>query len=98
MFKFYALLALLPIIFVFLKINKREALNSLDILLVFHSLYFAAIPLMGNEELVRYQEVVKDGYVQFFAFAYYIIICESIQEYILKTVNSLIQIHCISNI
>ena len=71
MFKFYALLALLPIIFVFLKINKREALNSLDILLVFHSLYFAAIPLMGNEELVRYQEVVKDGYVQFFAFAYY---------------------------
>ena len=73
MFKFYALLALLPIIFVFLKINKREALNSLDILLVFHSLYFAAIPLMGNEELVRYQEVVKDGYVQFFAFAYYIL-------------------------
>lgn len=73
MFKFYALLALLPIIFVFLKINKREALNCLDILLVFHSLYFAAIPLMGNEELVRYQEVVKDGYVQFFAFAYYIL-------------------------
>ena len=54
MFKFYALLALLPIIFVFLKINKREALNSLDILLVFQSLDFAAIPLMGNEELVRY--------------------------------------------
>lgn len=73
MFRIYALIATLPICYVIAKINSRKAMNCLDILLAFHSLYFGIIPLMCNENLIGFKPVVNDGYIQFFAFAYYIL-------------------------
>lgn len=72
-FRIYAFIAILPIFYIFAKLNKRKPINCLDILLVFHSLYFGIIPLFCNEDFVNYKPVVNDDYVQFFAFAYYIL-------------------------
>lgn len=72
-FRIYAFIAVLPIFYIFAKLNKRKAMNCLDILLVFHSLYFGIIPLFCNEDFVEFTPVVNDSYVRFFAFAYYIL-------------------------
>lgn len=71
--KIYSLLAALPLLYVVSKILKREELNSLDIILAFHTLYFAIIPLSTNAMDIAYSDVRNDGYIHFYAFVYYLL-------------------------
>lgn len=71
--KILSFIALFPILYVVNKILKRKELNSFDIILSFHTLYFAAIPLKADSNLIMYSEVRDDFEIQVATFVFYIL-------------------------
>jgi hypothetical protein len=59
--KIFSLFSLLPVLYVLNKIRKRRDFSCADILLFFETLYVAFVPLIGNEELIKYR-VVRENY------------------------------------
>ncbi len=71
--KILSFIALFPCWYVINKILKRKELNSFDIILSFHTLYFAAIPLKVDVNLIIYNEVKEDFEIQLATFVFYIL-------------------------
>lgn len=71
--KILSFIALFPILYVVKKILKRKELNSFDIILSFHTLYFAAIPLQAKTNLIMYREVRDNFEIQMASFIFYML-------------------------
>lgn len=71
--RIFSFFALLPFLYVIYKVVKKQEINSLDIILSFHSLYFAAIPLTADTSLITYPEVKNDIGVQLATFTCYML-------------------------
>lgn len=71
--RIFSFFALLPFLYVIYKVWKKQEINSLDIILSFHTLYFAAIPFVADTSLITYHEVRDDIGVQAATFSCYIL-------------------------
>lgn len=69
--KIYALISCIPLLYVFHKFIHKKDINSFDILLSFHTLYFAIIPLIFNTKDIEYSIVRNNEQIRFETFIYY---------------------------
>ena len=69
--KIYALLSLLPFIYVINKVVKRQDLTCFDLILTFHTLYFAVVPLVSDIDDIEYKIVRNNSEVHFLTFFFY---------------------------
>lgn len=82
--KIYAVLSLLPFIYVIRKVVKRQDLTCFDLILTFHTLYFAVVPLVSDVDDIEYKIVRNNSEVHFLTFfsynmfAYMLCIADSI--------------------
>lgn len=69
--KIYSLLSCIPLWYIIYKLIHKRDLNCFDILLCFHTLYFAIIPLIFDIKDIEYSEVRNNQQIRFDTFIYY---------------------------
>ena len=69
--KFYALISCIPLLYIIRKFIHKKDINCFDIILSFHTLYFAIIPLLFNIKDIGYNIVKNNNQIIFETFIYY---------------------------
>lgn len=69
--KIYGLVSCIPLLYIVYKFIHKRDLNCFDILLSFHTLYFAVIPVLFDFKNIAYSIVKNNQQIRFETFVYY---------------------------